>query len=99
MRRATPAATARTPVTFTLHDDTGAIWPPSFQSRLCTRGDPLCMLPNPKAAALQQAAVAGAQARAEGAGWGTGYAGKLSPGSKPIQHLSAQQLRMRRPAA
>ena len=72
-------------------------WPPGFVSRLCTPGDPLCILPNAKAAALAQAVVGAAQARAGGAGWGTGYAGKLSPTSPPVQHLTAQQLQMRRP--
>jgi hypothetical protein len=90
-------ARAAVPATFMLHDAAGKVWPPAFVSRLCTRGDPLCMLPTLKTAALQLAVQAGHQARADGAGWGTGYAGKLSAGGKPIEHLTAQQLRMKRP--
>jgi hypothetical protein len=88
---------AAIPGTFLLQDSAGNVWPPAFVSRLCTRGDPLCMLPTLKTAALQLAVQAGHQDRADGAGWGTGYAGKLSPGSKPVQHLTAEQLRMKRP--
>ncbi len=85
------------PGTFMVHDDAGQVWPPGFVSRITTPGDALCMLPTLKAAALQAASAAAGQVRACGAGWGTGYAGKLSPGGKPIQHLTAEQLRMKRP--